>query len=279
MMTGLVCRSRATRIAVLLASSVAVGGFAGRARSACVAYYPFDEGSGTTVHDGSGFGHDGILVNPRGDSWATGKRGGAFYVPHIAGSGGTRVELPTDSHLAPVSAISFSAWVNTVSAYEDQPVLAKEGPNKLQYWFGLTRNQYGCLLDRDGTGAWDGEDRNQPFSSSLNGTWQHIVSTWDGTTIRHYRNGVLDPNTKAFSGSLNTGTAKLMIGLNSDYSSAAFYGRIDELYLFDHAISQSEVTQLYNLTYAVPELSTAFGAAVVLLPILVRRRREPLTED
>lgn len=165
---------------------------AGHAGAACVAYYPFDEGTSTVVHDQSGFGHNGTLVNLRGDSWATGKRGGAFYVPHITGTGGTRIELPADSHLAPVSAISFSAWVNTVSAYEDQPVIAKEGPDRLQYWFGLTRNQYGCLLDRNGTGAWDGDDRNQPFASSLNGTWQHIVSTWDGSTIRHYRNGVLD---------------------------------------------------------------------------------------
>lgn len=64
-----------------------------------------------------------------------------------------------------------------------------------------------------------------------------------------------------------------MIGLNSHYSTAAFYGFIDELYLFDHAISQSEVTQLYNLTYTVPELSTLGAAAGLMLLGCTRRRR------
>src|SRR3989339_678519 len=41
-----------------------------------VAYWSFDEGSGSTLHDGTGNGHDGTLMN--GPVWVDGKRGGAL---------------------------------------------------------------------------------------------------------------------------------------------------------------------------------------------------------
>jgi hypothetical protein len=89
-------------------------------------------------------------------------------------------------------------------------------------------------------------DRDQGLLTTQ--LWMHIVTTWDATTIRHYLNGVQLLETAAFSGSIFAGTGPLIIGANVPYDSTAFKGIIDDLRLFNHALSQAEVSALAGYT-------------------------------
>jgi hypothetical protein len=74
------------------------------------------------------------------------------------------------------------------------------------------------------------------------GVWQHLAGTYDGLTLRIYVNGVEVGNSPA-SGSILPVTGDLMIGLETGQSTPWL---LDEVDLFDRALSQSEIQEIYN---------------------------------
>jgi len=72
----------------------------------------------------------------------------------------------------------------------------------------------------------------------------HLASIWDGTTIRHYLNGVLLQQTAAFGETLHVGSGPLIIGSNFPLSSTAYQGTLDDVRIYDHALSSGEVRTL-----------------------------------
>lgn len=216
-----------------------------------VGHWSFDEGSGTNIADSSGFGNNGVLINPKTNTWTAGKAGGALYFPGVVGDGATYVKIPDASSLRIAAQISFAAWVRCDDITRDAPILAKEGDGKLSYWFGAegtsTTGNFGVLLSSNGNQPWTTYDRNQ--GSIPQGKWIHLASTWDGTTIRHYVDGELLPETALFAGPIHYSDAFLAIGVNSLYNfaanHAAFQGAIDDVYLYNYALSMSEIQALY----------------------------------
>lgn len=76
------------------------------------------------------------------------------------------------------------------------------------------------------------------------GTWYQVTLSYDGTNAKIYRNGVLI-NTQAMSWNTinNSNIFKLGIGAGGE---KFFNGAIDDLKIFDRAISDSEASLLYN---------------------------------
>ena len=101
------------------------------------------------------------------------------------------------------------------------------------------------------------------------GVWTHLVMVYDGSEstagnrIKLYKNGNLQTRT-SYSGSIPTTspsvTSSTYIGtwaLNAG-SSALFDGEIDELAIFNTALSDSKITQIYDATAVVDgEVKTA----------------------
>ena len=254
-----------------------------------VGHWSFDEGSGIVVGDSSGRGNNGTLENG-GTAWTTGHFGGALSFPGTTGSGSTRVLIPNSTALQITSAITFAVWVRVDDISRDAPILAKEGNGLLSYWFGAygkpldgnggsintSPGGFGVLLDADGSQPWSLYDRNQ--GSIAQGTWVHLASTWNGSQVINYVNGTAVGSPVSFSAVLNTSTAFLAIGVNAGYmdtgTATAFDGIIDDLYLYDRALSSTEINQLMNGA-AIPEPSTCAaltGLAALALALLRRKR-------
>lgn len=213
------------------------------ANASLVGHWTFDEGGGTNVTDGSGFANHGTLVNLRPFTWTNGVSGGALYLDGTTGAGSTCVTIPDAASLDLTNAISVAVWVRCDDAGRDAPILDKEGDGQLAYWFGtIGAAHFGVLLDTDGNQPWSIYDRDQGLVPQ--GLWVHLTSTWDGTTIRHYVNGEQLPETAAFSGPIHASTAALIIGANVPYNYTAFKGTLDDLRLFNHALSVDEVRAL-----------------------------------
>ena len=88
--------------------------------SGLVAYWKFDEGSGTTVSDSSGNGNTGTLVN--GPLWTAGRVGNALFFDGIDDN----VTVPDSNSLDLSSSFTLSAWVNPASTFTDfRSILAK----------------------------------------------------------------------------------------------------------------------------------------------------------
>lgn len=233
-----------------------------------VGYWSFDEGTGNVAGDSSGYGHLGTLVNGT-NAWTTGRAGSALYFNGTTGGGSTRVEISDTTLLRLTTAGSFAAWVWNEDIGRDAPIIAKEGGGILSYWFGTFgpsgAGHWGSLLSSSG-GTWqfNGRDRG----NAPGGEWVHLAASWDGNTVNYYLNGNFEGSLN-WSGSLYQSPARLMIGANSEFNNTAFKGKIDEVHLYNHAISAADARALAG----VPEPASVLVILGGLGALALRRRR------
>jgi hypothetical protein len=88
------------------------------------------------------------------------------------------------------------------------------------------------------------------FAGSFNTvpvTGTHVVTcTWDGTTLRIYIDGVLDPYTGSVSGTLAAGSYDVMIGADPGLGPGNYYvGELAQVSLYGTALSQADITAHY----------------------------------
>ncbi|MDD5385800.1 MAG: Calx-beta domain-containing protein [Sulfuricurvum sp.] len=77
-------------------------------------------------------------------------------------------------------------------------------------------------------------------------TWYHAVVTYDGITQKVYKDGV-KVYERAQSGAIGTNTNKLLMGARGSGSPGSFFGgNIDEVQIFDMALTAEEITSLYS---------------------------------
>ena len=81
------------------------------------------------------------------------------------------------------------------------------------------------------------------YNFTLN-QWTHIVVTHDGTTTKIYADNVL---VDSFAYTYNTATNSFVIG-NVAWAEEPFQGDLDQVRIFNKALSAGEVTTLYNET-------------------------------
>jgi len=81
-----------------------------------------------------------------------------------------------------------------------------------------------------------------------NPNWTHYVITFDGQTMKYYVNNQLDGEFDASSnGQITNVDSTLEIGQYSDMTgSIGFEGGLDDLGFWDRALSEQEITNLYN---------------------------------
>ena len=128
-----------------------------------MAYWPFDEGSGTTAADMSGNGNDGTL---NGDAqWVEGMLGGAIQ---FSGSNGSYVSAP---HI-PIDSRTFTValWANASLSSGEQVVFAQHqsGSQNLSLHYRIT----GGGVVRMGFYS---NDMDTPGGTIEAGVWTHIA--------------------------------------------------------------------------------------------------------
>ena len=76
--------------------------------------------------------------------------------------------------------------------------------------------------------------------------WTHIVGTYDGSTIRIYKNGVLEDSKK--QSSYSSGALSMSIGddISGSDIDDRWQGNIDEVKVWHHILSDSEIKDIYN---------------------------------
>ncbi|MBI4119904.1 MAG: LamG domain-containing protein, partial [Parcubacteria group bacterium] len=201
--------------------------------------------------DFSGQGNTGTLTN--GPTWTTSGRLGKAL--SFDGSN-DYVNVGTPSVLSITSNLTISLWFKISSlTVANNPHLAGKGYNgtNTAYGFGFNQlgigpsNNTGALSIATYNGVANGAYTSRVFSSSDN-NWTHAVAVWDGSQWRLYVNGVQDTNTQGTQTAPYSSTAKFYIGAqDSNGSNIRFFnGLIDEVRIYNRALSAAEVLQLYN---------------------------------
>jgi hypothetical protein len=218
---------------IYLFSFVLVLSMAGNVWADLVGYWKFDEGSGTIAYDSSGNGLDGTL---NGDpQWVAGQLGGALDF-----DGDDSVEIPHNPILSITNEITISAWTYMRGNASGELVIVSKGgwaANDLPY--ELTETPGGVIYWQfydDG-----GRDTCAPQSPPVE-EWHHIAATYDGQIFKCYIDGVL-ADEWAYAGTMPENTASVTIGQRSR-GGYYFNGMIDEVAIYDHALSEDEIPSI-----------------------------------
>jgi Concanavalin A-like lectin/glucanases superfamily len=201
-------------------------------------------------------GHDGTMTGD--SSFGIGKSAGGFT---FAGNGS--VAIPSHPALQ-FNHLSIAAWIKPVllDGHVDI-ILNKEAPpgTAIQYEFGIRGTDHAG----EGTipvgnlafflGGISGLPDN--FQSWVDGwariplnSWSHVALTFDGAIASVFLDGVSTRTLTGLAGAVAITSGPLKIGARSDpipgWMNTGFNGGIDEVALFNRALSQTEIQAIYE---------------------------------
>jgi chitodextrinase len=217
-----------------------------------VGYWKFDEGFGTITNDSSGKGNHGTLVNS--PTWvSSGKVGGALDFD----GANDYIIVPKSTSVNNLPAITVAAWINPRSAGDTQKgLIISKRPGPAFRLRATSTNPTFMRFESD----FDGVDifRTSKDGYITHNQWQHVAITWDGSingsNVRFYVNGVetgYKETDNATGLRLDDSTIDLILGGFGDGSST-FDGMIDELRIYNYALTQSEIQNLPSVSGSIP---------------------------
>ena len=209
-----------------------------------VGWWKFDETNGTVAYDSSGNGNDGYLTN--GPTWTEGKIGGSLSFDGVD----DRVALP-NSALNGLTNLTLNLWTKLNSGSQDHFFISGASSSQHNHFlFGLTNTNEIHI--------WDGNSKKNGHSyppSNWDGKWINItlIRKIDGSGSQIFIDSV-NVNSKAYNASaLSIAHKGLWVGADQDrvnggWESTQFLdGLIDEVRIYDRALSADEVQALYNM--------------------------------
>lgn len=206
-----------------------------------VAAYNFEEASGTTVVDASGQGNHGTISGATRTT--SGKFGSALSFDGV----NDWVTVNDANSLDLTNGMTLAAWVyptTTMSGWRTV-VLKEEASSGVYYLYAnLDTNQPGGIVDTSNNGELVVSGKSQlPVN-----TWTHLAVTYNGQYQRLYVNGV-EVAAQPQTGTMSTSNGALRIGGNSIWNEF-FKGRIDEIRVYNQALSATEIKTDMNTAVA-----------------------------
>lgn len=198
-----------------------------------VAYYPFEN----DVNDSSGNGNNGTIV------------GDPVFVEGPAGFG-TAMEFNGDDYvdcgngdlLQIQDSITISFWFSVVAFENSWEAFLSKGDSAYRASRGPGDGD-GTHMGISGTTGGGGNGWFNGPTIVTGGAWHHFAGTYDGAEGRIYVDGVLDAVTEA-TGQMNIEPENFWIGNNSQNTDRFFHGMMDEVMLYNRALSDLEVMYL-----------------------------------
>ena len=151
----------------------------------------------------------------------------------------------TDFGLGSATSFSISFWANLNATNVDGPVLARWGSQKPRILFYFQANASWRLLFENTTGGLKALTSGIPHTP---GTWQFIVFTYDGTTVRSYQNNGIAGSTANAPGFVWPTFDYLNIGNDDSSPNRQLGGFIDELAFYNYKLEVSDIQTIYGLT-------------------------------
>jgi len=215
---------------------VVVLGLAGNASAELLAHWRMDDGAGTAALDSTGNGFDGTL---NGDAaWAVGQLGGALTVD---GSGDYVNCGLMDIDTTVTGGVSACAWIYKPAGGDMKMCGNNQGTNTAGGGFKCAIYNDRMEMDlQDAGGRTLNRDTDGPAVPG--DTWVHLAWVYDdeANVFNEYHNGVLaDSSTETQS--VGVSTSEFRIGSDTPGLGHYFNGMIDDLRVYNHAMTEAEI--------------------------------------
>jgi len=193
-------------------------------------------------------GHDGTAQN--GLSYVAGRVGQAFSFDGLDDLVGSIGDPSTYSFIQNTGVFSIVAWMrlDNPAALLQQAITGNTDTTSDKGHFFIWENSDGLQHLRVGlVNATPGV----PVIESSSGTnvittsgWHHVAAVGDGTHVTFYMDGVGTLGTGTV-GTLSTGDSNRRLTLGSCGGACLFQGEIDEVQIYDQALSAAEILVIY----------------------------------
>jgi CSLREA domain-containing protein len=193
-------------------------------------------GASTTANDIAD-GNNGTLQN--GAAFASGKVGQGFGFDGVD----DQILVAHNANQNTGAQITLDAWIRptAVAPLNSNPSIINKrtAANSEGYTFEVNNAGNGLYFEiTTSNGVFSATAAN---ALTLN-TWQHVAATFDGANLRIFLNGS-QVASSAGTGTINAVTSDLVIGRNIALGTS-FTGQIDEVELFNRALSQIEIATI-----------------------------------
>jgi len=207
-----------------------------------VGHWKFDEGTGTVAYDSTIFGNNGVLG---GDpQWVIGCIGGAMEFD----GDGDWLDCGTHPNFVITDAVSIATWIKIGTQGTDHKIGGNQDNVNGGYKMGIFRNNRVEFEIRTSYNA-SILNRNVAGGTEIKeDVWYHVagVYSFEDGYIRTYVNGVLDRELLT-NQALGASPGSFKIGCESFTTNALnFNGVIDDLLIYNHAVDEDEIKQLYK---------------------------------
>lgn len=169
---------------------------------------------------------------------------------------------------------TVSVWALTADTIAAVPVAKHEIGTGNGYIMSINDIGDGAGTPTGKTHFYHSDNFSGNSSVSVNDLqWHHLVGIYDAVnhTVSQYIDGL--PSGSSFSTGMTPNSAPLLVGgvQSSGNPTGSYTGLVDELMLFDHALSANEVSYLFANPSGIPEPSAVLLLGVAGLAALRRR--------
>jgi hypothetical protein len=218
------------------------------AQADLIGWWTFDEGSGTTAYDTSGNGHDGTLLGT--GEWGSGPFGAAALEFGTDKCTGINCGVFDPTGGTPEFTLALWAYWDGTPAFSYHFLTKSNGwaadtmMFQVELWADDSRPEY---TERVGISYQGNSPGSVPFGVMPKNEWVHLAWIFDGTNATVYMNGVDDEGPKPFSIGPYV-DAPVIIGASTLGATRVFEGFLDDMRLFDYALTEPEIRAIMTGT-------------------------------
>jgi len=207
-----------------------------------VGWWKLNETGGRDVADASGNGNVGKILNgqPR---WQTsgGKIGGAL----LFDGQGDYVQVANESNFDFTGEVTVTAWIKVNRFDREWQAIVTKGDSawRIQRHQDTAAIEFACSgLQIPSGSPYGGLYGNKAVND---GKWHHVAGLYDGEKMYIYVDGVVDVSQPA-SGAIGTNNHPVYIGENAEMTERFWNGLIDDVRVYNYALSEGQIVALYN---------------------------------
>ncbi|HDY65915.1 MAG TPA: LamG domain-containing protein [Phycisphaerae bacterium] len=269
-------KTRTLKTLVLVSVFLMAAGTMSASQKGLVAYYPFNEGQGDIAHDQSGKGNDGKIIG--GTEWAKGAFGTALKLDGKDGY----VDCGVGESLVLSKTGTISFWFKAKDVPQGGLVGWSAGEGNPNQRLVVSLNTYernkgqgvrkweelGVYMS-DGKKFYKAHGAYHKIYFPPADQWIHFTVTFNGRSVDLYKDGVIY-FTKPQSLRANTKDVAMWIGRCIGMGGAGDYfkGLLDEVRIYNRALSEQEVYAIYMKDAAGRDKDTDAFGSIAIKPVV-----------